>query len=170
MANFEPLALKILRWEGGFSDHPDDHGGPTNRGVTLSTWRQAGYDKDGDKDIDTDDIRLLTVEDFRMVLRKFYWNRWLADEISNQAIAGILVDWVWCSGKWGIIIPQRILQVADDGIVGQITISKLNAIDADKFLLRIYNSRLAFIRNILRNDPTQKKFEQGWIRRLNDFL
>lgn len=29
----------ILRWEGGFSDHPADRGGATNKGVTLSTFQ-----------------------------------------------------------------------------------------------------------------------------------
>ena len=32
----------VLRWEGGFVDDPDDHGGRTNKGVTqkvFSAWR-----------------------------------------------------------------------------------------------------------------------------------
>lgn len=32
-------------------------------GITLSTWRSCGYDKDGDGDIDADDLRLITPED-----------------------------------------------------------------------------------------------------------
>jgi len=170
MATFEPIATKILRWEGGFVDDPSDRGGATNRGVTLGTWRRAGYDKDGDGDVDTDDLRLLTREDFRMIFRKYYWERWQADKISNQAVAGMLVDWVWCSGKWGIVIPQRLLQLKDDGIAGPLTLSKVNGADPCKFLMQVYNARLAFIRNIIRHDPTQKRFERGWIRRLNDFL
>ena len=37
-------ALKfVLRWEGGFVDHPNDPGGRTNKGVTqkvYDSWRQ----------------------------------------------------------------------------------------------------------------------------------
>ena len=110
MANINLLASKILKWEGGFVDDPIDHGGATNMGVTLDTWRKVGYDKDGDGDIDTDDIKLLTRADATVVLKKFYWDRWRGDDILNQAIAEILVDWVWASGKWG----QARIQFIDD--------------------------------------------------------
>ena len=90
-----------------FLNDPSDRGGATNMGFTLSTWRKVGYDKDGDCDIDGDDIRLLTPADACFILRKYYWNRWQADSILVQAIANILVDSVWASGKWGIILPQN---------------------------------------------------------------
>ena len=40
----------IRKWEGGWSDHKNDKGGKTNMGITLSTWKSCGYDKDGDGD------------------------------------------------------------------------------------------------------------------------
>ena len=169
MANIESLAKKILKWEGGFSDDPIDRGGATNMGVTIRTWRQVGYDKDGDQDIDVDDLCLLTREDATMVLKHFYWNRWRADEIQSQAIASILVDWVWCSGKWGIIIPQRILGVEVDGIVGQDTLQAVNESGPKDLHRKIFDARLRFIRRIIIRDPSQKRFQRGWINRLNDF-
>jgi len=170
MADINLLTPKIFKWEGGFADDPLDHGGATNMGVTISTWRQVGYDKDGDGDIDVDDIKLLTRADATAVLKKFYWDRWRADEMNNQALADILVDWLWCSGKWGIIIPQRLLGVPDDGIVGPVTISKVNSANPWQLKIRIYKVRVAFIRSIISRDPSQKRFENGWLRRLNDFL
>jgi len=170
MADINLLAPKIFKWEGGFADDPLDHGGATNMGVTIATWRQVGCDKDGDGDIDVDDIKLLTRADATAVLKKFYWDRWRADEMNNQALADILVDWLWCSGKWGITIPQRLLEVPDDGIVGPITISKVNSSNPWQLKIRIYNARVAFIRSIISRDPSQKRFENGWLRRLNDFL
>lgn len=170
MANFKLLADKILKWEGGFVNDPSDHGGATNMGITLATWRKVGYDKDGDCDITADDVRLLTQADSVFILRKYYWDRWHADDITDQFLANILVDWVWASGKWGIIIPQRLLGTVPDGIVGPLTITKLNNADQGYLLVQIYNARLQFIHDIILNNPSQKKFEKGWINRLKDYL
>lgn len=110
MAKLEVLAPFILSFEGGFVNHINDKGGATNKGVTIATWKQCGYDKDGDKDIDVDDLRLLSEKDvIERVMRPHYWNRWKADDIKDQSLANILVDWVWCSGANGIKIPQRLL-------------------------------------------------------------
>ena len=65
MANINILSPFILSWEGGFVNDPHDRGGATNRGVTIATWRQVGYDKDGDGDIDVDDLKLITASNNR---------------------------------------------------------------------------------------------------------
>ena len=169
MANLHHLASKLFKWEGGYVSDPDDHGGPTNMGITISTWRKVGYDKDGNNRIDIDDIRLLTPDDAMDILRKFYWNRWHADDIISQPVADILVDWVWASGIWGIIIPQRLLHVPDDGIVGPVTLKKVNTAHVPTFMDQLYTARLNFIHDIIRKNPSQKKFEPGWLNRLNDF-
>ncbi len=169
MAAIELLADKLFKWEGGFVNDPDDPGGATNMGVTISTWKKVGYDKDADGDIDSDDIRLLTKDDAMIVLRKFYWDKWRADEILSQPVANMLVDWYWSSGKWGIIIPQRLLNVKPDGVVGPVTIGKVNSLPGDIFLIQLYDARVKFIKDIVKNNPSQKKFEKGWINRVNDF-
>ena len=106
MADVNILAPFILKWEGGFVNHPNDPGGATNMGVTLKTWKSQGYDKDGDGDIDVVDLKKITKQDAIKMLKNNYWSRWFADQIDSQAVANILVDWVWVSGSWGIKIPQ----------------------------------------------------------------
>lgn len=170
MAVFEKYANLLLHLEGGYTNNLADRGGATNMGVTLSTWRRVGYDKDGDGDVDPDDLLLLTRDDVKKVLRYFYWNRWRADEINSQAVAEIVVDWFWCSGKWGIIIPQKILGVKPDGYVGPVTISAVNRADPFRFHQEVFEQRLQFINQIVSNDPTQARFKRGWINRLNQLL
>lgn len=168
MANIDKLAPFILRWEGGFVNDPVDKGGATNMGVTIGTWRSVGYDKDGDGDIDVDDLHLLDKEDvIERVLRPYYWNRWRADEILNQSVANILVDWVWASGTHGIKRPQRILGVTPDGIVGPKTLAAVNSMDPMELHFRIKNDRIKFIDEICQRDPSQERFRKGWMNRIN---
>jgi len=169
MANIELLAPSIVKWESDkYVNDPLDKGGPTKYGITLATWKSVGVDKDGDGDIDANDVKLLTKGDFSRVLRQ-YWDRWQADKIFNQSIADILVDWVWGSGKWGIVIPQRLLGLNADGVVGPKTIAAVNAQDPKKFFDQIFAARVKFINDIVANNPSQKKFIKGWMNRLNDF-
>lgn len=170
MADVNNLVPIIFKWEGGWADNKNDRGGKTNMGVTLATWKQVGYDKNGDGLIDAEDLKLITRQDVVNVLRDHYWNRWKADRIQNQSIANILVDWVWGSGSWGIIIPQRILGVTADGIVGPKTLAAVNNYPDQEGLFRlIFAYRLQFINDIVKNDPSQKVFHKGWINRLNDY-
>lgn len=168
MAEISKLVPIILKWEGKYSDDPLDRGGATNMGVTISTWKSVGYDKDGDDDIDKDDMKLLNKEDFKLVL-KIYWDRWKADQIKNQSVANILVDWVWGSGVWGIKIPQRILGLTQDGVVGPKTLAAINLRDQQELFNSIYKARLQFLDNIVKNNPSQKRFIKGWKNRLADF-
>ena len=169
MANVDKLLPFILGWEGGFVNDPADAGGATNKGVTIATWRSVGYDKDGDGDIDVADLKLITNQDVRdKVFKPHYWDRWKADQINNQSVANILVDWVWASGAYGIKIPQRVLGVKVDGIVGPKTIAAVNAMNPRELFKLILKERVDYIERICVTRPLNRKFRKGWLNRLYD--
>lgn len=170
MSEIKNLAPWILKWEGGFVNDPLDKGGATNKGVTIAVWKAQGYDKNGDKKIDVADLKLISLEDATNIMKKNYWDRWKADQIKNQAIANTLVDWVWGSGAWGIKIPQRILCVKDDGVVGIKTLEAINKQNPNKFLEKLYLARFNFLDGIVASNPSQKKFIKGWKNRMNDLI
>ena len=169
MADINKLVPLIFKWEGNWSDNKNDKGGATNMGITLSTWKSQGYDKDGDGDIDINDLKLITKQDVVELLRKGYWNRWKADQIKNQSIANLLVDWVWNSGIHGIKIPQRVLGVTVDGIVGIKTINTINKSNPEVLFNKLKQARREFFIKIAKNDKTQLVFLKGWLNRLDDF-
>ena len=169
MADVRKLAPFILKWEGGFVNDPDDLGGATNIGVTIGAWKSCGYDKDGDGDIDVDDLHLLTREDVvNRVLKPYYWDRWKADSIQDQSVANILVDWIWASGVHGIKIPQDLLGVIPDGIVGPKTLVAVNSRNPRELFDQIKIARFDFIEDICRKRPANNKFKRGWMNRIND--
>lgn len=169
MAQIEKIIPFILKWEGGFVNDPLDKGGATNMGVTIGTWRKVGYDKNGDGNIDVDDLRMITERDLiDRVLRPHYWSRWQADKINNQSVANILVDWVWASGANGVKIPQKILGVTVDGIVGPQTLAALNSRNQEDLFYQIRQARINFVDDIVRRDPSQRRFINGWKNRIND--
>lgn len=167
MAKIEVLAPFILSWEGGFVNDPRDRGGATNKGVTISTWQRQGYDKNGDGRIDVRDLRLITNADATRIMRINFWNRWNADEIEDQSIANLLVDWVWGSGKYGIIIPQRLLGVQPDGVVGIMTLKALNSKDPKTLFKDLWVRRQKYLKDICVSRPQNEAFLSGWLRRLN---
>jgi hypothetical protein len=171
MADINQLIPLLFRWEGGYVNDPVDLGGPTCRGVTLKTWQTHGYDKTGDGIIDETDLKRIRQEEVvKYILRPHYWNRWRADEINSQAIANILVDWVWGSGEYGITFPQGILGVAMDGIVGPETLAAVNHFpDQEALFEKIKQTRRAFFNMICIDRPANKRFLKGWLNRLNSF-
>lgn len=167
MAKADILGKFILSFEGGFVNDPKDRGGATNKGVTIATWKAQGYDKDGDGDIDVQDLKRITDADAVNIMKRNYWNRWKADDIRDQSIANTLVDWVWGSGKYGITLPQQMLGVKADGIVGAKTLAALNAQNPKTFFAKLQARRETYLRNLVKSSPSQKRFLNGWLRRLN---
>lgn len=175
MAEVKKLAPMILKWEGGLSKDKNDSASSfmcptpfkgvlyhTNKGVTYRTWvKYFGTNNDA---------RFLNMsnDDFSVILKE-YWNIWRADEISNQSIANILVDWVLGSGHVGIKKVQTILGVSADGVVGPKTILAINNANQKELFEKIFDSRKTFLHNIVINKPSQKVFINGWMNRLNDF-
>lgn len=165
MADYTKLIPLIKKWEGGYANIPLDKGGCTNSGVTISTYRY--YFGKGKT---CNDLKKMSEDEWNYIFKSGFWDKWKADEIKSQAIANLVVDWVWTSGKYGIKYVQRILGVVDDGIVGAKTIAALNGYKSQKDLFgKIWARRKKFFEDIVKNNPSQKVFIKGWIRRLSDF-
>lgn len=169
MASVEKLVPFILKWEGGFVNDPDDLGGATNRGVTLATYAQ--YCKKKGYPVPTvERLKNLSEREWTEILKTMYWDRWKADQIESQSVANILVDWVWASGNYGIKIPQKLIGVTVDGIVGPKTIDAVNSRNPRELFDLIKIARFDYIEDICRKRPSNNKFKRGWINRINDFV
>ncbi len=162
MADYRKLKPFILKWEGGFVNDKNDLGGATNKGVTLATFRSVYGQSMG-----VSDLKNITERQWEHIFKTCYWDKWKGDEIEDQNVANILVDWTWCSGAYGIKIPQRVLGVSVDGIVGGKTIAALNARDGKALFNELKEERIAYIDRICQTRPQNRKFRNGWLNRIN---
>ena len=170
MADSSKLVPFILSKEGGYVNDKEDSGGATNFGITLATWRKVGYDKNGDGVINKDDIKLLTVDDFNRVFKKNYWDACKADQIKDQSVANFLVDFAYNSGVARVSkFIQKIVGVTADGIIGSKTINAINNYPRGQRQLfaTLKQRRINYLNGIVIANPTQKKFYNGWMNRVN---
>lgn len=160
MADPDKYIPMLKRFEGGFVGNFDGKI-CTNQGVTLETFRE--YFGSGKT---CSDLANITDGQWRLIFINGYWNRWRAYQIDNQSIANLLVDWLYASGRWGIILPQRVLGVKDDGIVGPKTIAAINNHPNKKELFKnLWKRREKHFRDIATGP--KKKFLKGWLNRLS---
>ena len=161
MADFKRYAKKLIQLEGGYTNHPDDQGGPTNQGVTLNTYRSyCGQEKT------IKDLRNMSYGIWCDIMKDMYWDKCLADKIDNQSVAEILVDWCVNSGFVGLRKVQEIVGTKPDGIAGPKTLAAINGADAKELFDRIMAARKQFFINIVKRNPNQKVFINGWMNRL----
>lgn len=99
-------------------------------------------------------------------LRRCYWNHWRADNIKDQSIANILVDWVCTSGTPGIAIVQAMVGVKANGIADKRTISAINRQEPAALFNCIKACRKQFIESIGKSNSSQRRFHDEWLRRL----
>lgn len=163
MADYRNIIPFIKRFEGGYVNHPNDKGGCTNMGVTISTFRQYyGRNKT------CEDLRKLTEEQWQYIFKKGFWDRIQGDKIECQSVANMIADYVWASGVYGIKYVQKLLGVSADGLIGSKTLQAINSYPSSKELFeRIRQRRLDHFDAIVKNNPSQKVFLKGWKRRVN---
>ncbi len=166
-ANFTACLDIVLDHEGGYSDHPSDPGGATNRGITrrtLADWRGISPWWQLSKD----EVRALGLEETKAIYRARYWDR-IAGDALPQGLDLAVFDFAVNSGPVRAVgYLQAALGVARDGIVGPITLGAVRAVEARGAigpLIRILSKRrLGFLRTL----GIFSVFGTGWTRRVAD--
>lgn len=162
--NFEKCMQVIEKWEGGFTNDPDDPGGPTNMGVTqgdLARWR--------DWAVSVDDVRNLTRDEARQIFRAQYWDP-INGERLPLAVAQLCLDAAILTGVGrGSRDLQEALNLqnaalAVDGVIGSNTIKA--SIGAD--IKRLVTDFGAIAEAYLRGRPGFPKYGKGWLNRLTE--
>lgn len=159
---FDQVIGAVLKHEGGFVNHPKDPGGATNKGVTIATFRK--YVKPGGT---VADLKRLTTAQAAHVYRRQYWDRISGDRLP-AGIDYATFDFAVNSGpNRAAKYLQRVLGVAQDGVIGPKTIDAANNSNPIETVNRLCDDRLAFMKRI-RGGRLWKTFGKGWSRRVGD--
>ena len=164
MADFGPALDFMLPHEGGYSDNPADHGGPTMYGITETTARRHGY---------LGDMRNLPKETAAGIYQGEFWPG--LDQLKSQAVASKIFD---LRANFGVAGGNRLAQVAAnelveppttvDGMWGPDTVATINAADPAAMLYELATAAANRYQAIVNNDPSQETFLRGWMRRALD--
>lgn len=165
MANLETALKKVLGWEGGFANDPDDSGGPTMKGVTIATYKE--YCRRKGRPVPTvNDLKKITNAEILDLANLLYWSKIQGDKISNQSIANLCFDCIWGSGTKYIKVIQKVLGVQADGIFGPVSLKTLNEWNPQSQIFEmLWNRRSSYLASC----SGAWKYLKGWMRRLNSY-
>ena len=154
--NFAKALAQVLQYEGGFSDHPQDPGGATMKGVTQAVydaWRKKG-------NLPTQSVRYITDVEVGAIYRQEYWAPICGDDLP-AGIDFAVFDFAVNSGvSRAARTLQSVVGVTQDGVIGPATIRTTETYVA----MAVTNKRLAFMQS-LSIWPT---FGKGWAARIAD--
>lgn len=155
---FERAFALLKVHEGGYSNHKDDPGGATMRGVTQRTFN-AYRRRRGEPLVD---VRNITDAEVRDIYKRQYWDAINADDLPPGVAYTVFDAGVNSGPGQAVRWLQRLVGVRDDGIVGDETIAATQAHAAAPLIDDYNDNRLAFMRS-LRHWNT---FKSGWTRRV----
>lgn len=163
MTRIEKYGIFCRSWEGGWSNHPNDKGGATMRGVTYATFcnfrKAKGLPKPS-----LLDLKNISDKEWNSVLRWHTWDRLRLDDLKSEWVAFLIADCCWMSGAGYVKRIQAIYGLKADGIVGPKTLEKLNGINQESLFNTLWNQRKQFYYGI--GVGKNAVFLKGWLRRL----
>jgi lysozyme family protein len=176
MKTIDVLIDELIKREGGYSNNPNDSGGPTNFGVTQHQARAYGYNGD---------MQSLPRSKAAEIYKSIYWSDPHFDQVAARfpQVGEELFDTgVNMGPQRAAKMLQRALNVLNrgtleypnlgvDGALGKMTMYALDHFKAKRggaaseaVLLRLLNAQQAVrYMEIAEANPTQEEFMYGWV-------
>lgn len=166
-SNFDACLKEILKHEGGYVNHPKDPGGMTNLGVTKRVYEQYLGRK-----VDEAAMRALKPADVKPLYKKLYWDKMRCGELPLGLDLLVFDFGVNAGPSRSIKYLQRMVGVADDGIIGPATMLAVDTfikqsgkqIGKEQAVIKFSEMRISYYKKL----PTFATFGKGWLRRVDE--
>ena len=149
MGMFDYFIERVLTHEGGYVNDARDPGGETKYGIAKRSYPAV-------------DIRNLTRAQAIDIYRRDFWQRVRGDELPRefafQALDAAVNHGIGNAVRW----MQRAAGVADDGVIGPITLAAVQRAKPADLVLRFNAERLRFYAKL----TTFATFGRGWVNRV----
>lgn len=156
-SNYDEALDRLLKDEGGYTNHPSDPGGPTNFGITIHDYRR--YVK---SDATAADVRAMTLTEAKNIYRAKYWDALRCDDLPSGVDYAVF-DYGVNSGIYrSAKVLQRVVGALVDGIIGDGTLEMTAQRDPATVVNAICDERMHFLKR-LRTWPV---FGKGWSKRV----
>lgn len=160
---FEEAIEYVLKWEGDYSNDPDDRGGATRWGISQRAHP-------------TLDIKNLTKEQAIEIYRKEYWDKYNFAKIPIEFQQKLFDMTVNMGFETSILLLQRAMntilkvQLKEDGVLGDKTYAALKDVCQHwgymyGTICSLKSECASYYRVIAAKNTSQEKFLAGWLRR-----
>ena len=157
---FDTAFGRLMSYEGGYSNDPDDPGGETNFGISKRSFPEV-------------DIANLTEEQAKVIyLEKFWIPLRLNHVVEPNIAAEIFEQGVNLGNKMAVKNAQSALNYLGgglkvDGDMGPVTVGAINGFKDQHLLFRILNGiQFCYYLNLVKVNLKQRKYARGWLRRI----
>ena len=177
MAQFtKEMFDRLMTWEGGYSNHPNDAGGKTLYGIAYNASPTA-FDQVF-KLWDNGKNPTAALEFAKSHYEKNYFNACSANKINDSHLAEQVFD---IAVNMGVGRAVRMLQdsvnnimgkdtLKVDGVLGPKSQEMINALNVIQLNNELVEERVNFYNRLVTMKPKNKVFLKGWLRRANSFL
>lgn len=142
-SNFNDCLNRLLKDEGGYTNDPNDSGGPTNFGITITDYRKYINPKGS-----ANDVRNMTVSQAKTIYKSKYWDALDCDNLSS----GVDYTCFDYGVNSGLGRPRKVLQ-------------RFKSLSGAELIDAINNERASFLRSIA--GGKNAKFLDGWLSRVS---
>jgi lysozyme family protein len=156
-ANYDACLARVLKHEGGYTNHPSDPGGPTNFGITIHDYRR--YIKANGT---AADVRAMTLAEAARIYRARYWHALRCDELPAGLDYAVFDYGVNSGTGRAARVMQRLLGIGQGTAMTDAVIAGVRNASPSSLIGRLCDERLAFLKS-LRTWPV---FGAGWGRRV----
>lgn len=149
MSLYLDLVDRVLSHEGGYVNDPNDPGGETKWGISKRSYPHLN-------------IKDLTRQDAIAIYQRDFWQRVQGDKLPVpfvfQALDAAVNHGIGNAVRW----IQRAAGVADDGVIGPVTLAAVARQEPADLVLNFNAERLEFYAKL----QTFDHFGRGWTRRV----